>query len=292
MDQWIDAVQTGDDNILRTIPDEILHIIVERYLQAGDILRLCEVSSYFNDVICHDEPLWRRLYNRDFPGRKVDTTHSDPQDVYYNNYVQAYYESPGKSASEQLMRAVERGDIRRVRYLLPEIYDEKVLSDALVLAIRNNNLEIVKEIVKESGVDPNTVDSKGEYPLSVAIMEGTKDTNEPLTDIIHYLVENGADINIDGALGLAMGYSTPEIIRYILSKNLDVNPNKGELDPLPLAVYNGKYDVAEELLRRGAYIDALDKHQIIELLTNIYKGKTPEQIDELEGMFQYKPHRR
>ena len=289
MDKWIDAVQTGDDNILQTVPPEILHIIVERNLQAGDILRLCEVSSYFNSVICHDEPLWRRLYNRDFPGRKVDTTHADPEDVYYNNYATAYYESPGKSGPEQLMRAVERGDIRRIRYLLPDIYDEKVLSDALVLAIRNNNLDIVKEIVKEPEIDLNSVDSKGEYPLSVAIMEGTKDTNEPLTDIIHYLVENGADINIDDALGLAMGYSTPEIINYILSKNLDVNPNKGELDPLPLAVYNGKYDVAEELLRRGAYIDALDKHQIISLLTNIYKGKTPKQIDELERKFQYKP---
>src|SRR5579883_1659686 len=181
MEQWIADVQTGDDNILRTIPIEILHIIVERYLQAGDILRLCETSSYFNSVICHDEPLWRRLYNRDFPGRPVDRIHVDPENVYYNNYAQAYYESPGKSASEQLMRAVERGDIRRIKYLLPDIYDNKVISDALVLAIKNNNLNVIKAILEDYSVAArkeilNSGSSKSEYPLAIAIMEVTKDT--------------------------------------------------------------------------------------------------------------------
>lgn len=294
MDKWIDAVLTGDDDILSTIPIDILHIIVERYLPPGDILRLCGVSNYFNDVICHDESLWRQLYKRDFSGRKIDTTDIHPEDLYYYNYAQAYSESPGKSASEQLMRAVERGDIRRIKYLSPNIYDYKVISDALILAIKHNNLGVIKAILENYSMDEqkkilNSKDSKGEYPLAIAIMEGI---NEPLTDIIHYLIENGADINDAGALSFAIGYSTPEIIKYILSKNPQVNIAENDTDPLPIAISTGDYDIAEELLRRGAYIDVLHKRGIIELLTNIYKGKTHEQIDELEGKFQYKPRRK
>ena len=295
MDEWIDAVLTGDDNILSTIPIEILHIIVERYLPSGDILRLCEISHYFDNVICHDDPLWRKLYQRDFPGRPIDTTIADPEDLYYNNYATAYNEAPGKSVTNQLMRAVERGDIRRVKYLLSNISDYKIISDALVLAIKHNNLNIIEAILENYSMATrkeilNTGDSKSEYPLSIAIMEGNKDTNEPLTDIIHYLVENGANIDDDRALQLAMGWSTPEIVRYILSKNPQVNIDEDSGDPLPVAVFNEQYDIAEELLRRGAYIDILSKRTIIELLTNIYKNKTPAQIDQLEREFRYKPY--
>ena len=68
----VSAVQSGNDQILSTLPPDVLFDIATR-LDYRDILRLCRVSHVFNDLFCReDNSLWRFLYQRDIS--RIPTT--------------------------------------------------------------------------------------------------------------------------------------------------------------------------------------------------------------------------
>ena len=62
----VDRVLLGDESTLHQLPVKLLHQIILDYLTGEDVIRLCDTSQYFNEVVCSDQYLWKELYRRDF----------------------------------------------------------------------------------------------------------------------------------------------------------------------------------------------------------------------------------
>jgi ankyrin repeat protein len=103
----------------------------------------------------------------------------------------------------------------------------------------------------DGGVDVNTADSKGTYPLMLAC--SYKDNDE----MIKLLLSKGADPNIHGPdgetpLGLAAKYSFPAV-QMLVDKGADVNAkHEGGFAALHWAQEMEQHDVIKFLKENGA----------------------------------------
>lgn len=125
---------------------------------------------------------------------------------------------------------------------------KKDLYDKFIFAVKDNNLEVVKECVK-NGVDVNKCyDINGSSPLYLCLQKN-KDVA-----LFRYLVANGADVTRrigpdsvnnwkkPSLLSFAIEYDAPlEIIKTIIEKGGDRDINyapKGDYSPLEKAFMN------------------------------------------------------
>ncbi|KAK2711915.1 hypothetical protein QYM36_012889 [Artemia franciscana] len=119
----------------------------------------------------------------------------------------------------------------------------------LLIAIRNNNLELVKLLLKR-GANPNC----GEY-LHLAVKKGS-------ADVCNLLIKSGAEIdatNVHGEtpLGTAIKTSNVDLVKLLLKRG--ANPNCGAC--LHLAVEKGRSDLCELLIDSGANLDAMNANK-------------------------------
>lgn len=142
-----------------------------------------------------------------------------------------------------------------------EIYD----------AIKNDDLEKVKVLLKDN---PNLVSCKDEYsrtPLRWAVWYGHK-------DVAKLLLENKADVNAsekDGTtpLHLAAYKGSVDLAELLLAYKADVNAKEDNGgSPLHEAAYMGNKDVVELLLANKADVNAKDN-----------AGNTPLQVAAASG---------
>lgn len=118
----------------------------------------------------------------------------------------------------------------------------------LHFAIRNNNVEIIKELLKTYGLNLNSQNSIGEFPLMMA----TKSKN---LDLIHLLCEYDIDINQvdnDGQTCLlyAIENGLNEIATFYISHQ-GTNINKGNeqgMTPLMVAIKNNSIEICLAIL--------------------------------------------
>lgn len=190
-----------------------------------------------------------------------------------------------KTSSEEIFKAVEKGNIEKVRQLLevnPNLvntisvtkYDQRL--SLLSLAIINGYRDIV-ELLINRGANINSKDGcydGNDMPIHYAARNGYK-------DIVELLLVKGARINEKDDFGgntplhYAVEKGHKSVVELLLSKGADVNArNKGrfagkgyyELDgtPLHVASYYGYRDIALLLINKGARINERNKD-----------GKTP-----------------
>jgi ankyrin repeat protein len=143
-------------------------------------------------------------------------------------------------------------------------------------AAKFNDVSTVKKLVSQ-GINPNTLDPKGELMLNLAIKDQSN-------DVISYLLSNQAtDIDISNKFG-----ETPLMIASIegnlpLVKTL-VQAKKAQVDhigwtPLHYASSRGHLEIAQFLLANGAIVDSMSPGNTTPLMMAVQSGN--EQLIKL-----------
>jgi uncharacterized protein len=143
-------------------------------------------------------------------------------------------------------------------------------------AAKFNDISTVRNLVSK-GVDPNTLDPKGELMLNLAIRDKSN-------EVIAFLLTNPrTDVDISNKFG-----ETPLMIASIegnlpVAKAL-VQGRKAKLDhigwtPLHYACAKGQLEIAQYLLANGAIVDSLSPGNTTPLMMAVQSGN--EQLVKL-----------
>jgi cytohesin len=131
------------------------------------------------------------------------------------------------------------------------------MSKELFDAINSNDINKVKELIQDDGVDLNAKNELGQTPLIAASQIGN-------TEIAILLIEEGADVNAKGTnkntpLIAASNKGNIKLVTLLIEKEADVNAkNYFEHTPLILASQNGHKEIAVLLIENDAEINAKD----------------------------------
>jgi ankyrin repeat protein len=123
--------------------------------------------------------------------------------------------------------------------------------DDFIQAVQNSRPKEVAALLKR-GMDPNSVDTKGQPVLHIAARENN-------LEVVQALVAAGADIDRRNPLKetpimLACLTGSTKIVEFLLSKDAQIN-HPG-WTPLLYAATNGHADIVKLLLDNSAYIDS------------------------------------
>ncbi len=124
-------------------------------------------------------------------------------------------------------------------------------------SIRDGNLETVKYLVDEKGVDVN---AKGPYVENTSLHDAAW---YGYLDIVKYLVdEKGADVNIQNTCDkIPLHYASEkddlDIVKILVQAGADVN-TKDEMGKTPLhrAASCGRFDIVKYLVEKGANVNS------------------------------------
>lgn len=139
-----------------------------------------------------------------------------------------------------IVQACISGNLELVKYLIDKGLDIHINNDS-VLCEATKNLEFFKYLVEEHNFDPRMQDDK---PFSIAC------TYLDSSDVIKYLIELGADINMnDGqALREASHYNNFELVKFLVEEcnaNIDPNMSKYKYKYISLSFINENDEVSE-----------------------------------------------
>lgn len=131
------------------------------------------------------------------------------------------------------------------------------ISYELLSAVEKNDLQRVKELLRQ-GADVQVKDAHGATPLLKAARYG-------YTEIAALLIEKGADVNAkDDAIGmtpliLAASRGHTDTTKLLIEKGADPNAKaKDGRTSLMGAAYSGFIDIAKLLIVKGADVNAKD----------------------------------
>jgi ankyrin repeat protein len=141
----------------------------------------------------------------------------------------------------------------------------------MIVAVKENFDEVIRALIKHGAHLYN--DECDTTPLHIAVAKG-------LDSIVTTLIEVGASVNrpdANGELPLCFAaLKNVTIVKILLDNSADVNAkNKSAVTALHLAALRGKLDSVEELVNRGANMDAVDETNLTPLLYSI-REKHPE----------------
>ncbi len=132
---------------------------------------------------------------------------------------------------------------------------EKNIYNEMRQAIKNGNLELVKNLLKKNKGLLNVMTPFGTW-LQVAASRGQ-------IDIVKYLIKCGIDVNERGE-GMAEGGALTDaafrghlkIVKYLYRNGAELDVSNGTRNPLFAAIYNGHFDVVKFLVEKGIDITA------------------------------------
>jgi hypothetical protein len=150
----------------------------------------------------------------------------------------------------------------------------------------------------ENGSDAPFTDNKGMNPISM-IIQSQSPKNKKAGDIVAYLMQQGADVNIVSKQGTTLvinailkgdprvakallnGNVTPKTINFRTNDSLVANVGEMRETALHFAIRQGWTDGVTLLLAKGADVSMLEQHFIDMLKTNTQKNKNLESIVRL-----------
>lgn len=165
--------------------------------------------------------------------------------------------------SQKLYKAVENGDIEKVKTLLEKGADvAEYNKDGLFplwRATADNNYEITALLIKNAA-DVNQaikVEPGNSTPIEMPCQEG-------YLDIVKLLVENGADVNFKGyrdftPIRVAARNGHLEIVQYLAhhGAEIDIKAMDGAT-PLEHAASKGHFEIVKFLIENGANVNNKD----------------------------------
>ena len=165
-----------------------------------------------------------------------------------------------------ILAAAYNGNIEAVKQHLAAGTDVNVkggFADGTPLhyAAANGHKEIA-ELLIEKGADMNAKDEDGGTPLDVAIQFKELE----IADLIRVIggISGAAD-----SIHVAAAAENIEAVKQHLATGSDVNAkNRDGVTPLHQAAWNGRKEIAELLIAKGANVNAL-------ILSGRYQGQTP-----------------
>ena len=141
--------------------------------------------------------------------------------------------------------------------LLASVWIQNLTADPIHDAVNQNDFAKLKELVNNDKTLVSLRDSRQETPLSLAVNRGS-------LEMVTYLIENGADVNVRNNSSATPLYTAArrgrtEILKYLIDNGavVDARCESGNT-PLLAAVSSRKYDVVKYLLEKGANVAALD----------------------------------
>lgn len=217
--------------------------------------------------------------------------------------------APGKDGTPALHWVVRVDDIDTAKLLIKAGANVKLADrygvTPISLACTNGNAAMIK-LLLDSGADPNTVDPTGETALMTAAKGGdvesvrvladagakidTRDSafqqsalmmavRENRTEVVRFLVEHHADVNVQTRTGQEPGWVLPNsvpgfghgigIIRGGLPERGSRYFIPGGLTPLLYAARDGRLEAAKILVDAGAKLEIPDPNGITPLLMAI-----------------------
>ena len=147
----------------------------------------------------------------------------------------------------------------------PNVYPKISLMDAARKGVSGR----VRELVA-MGTNVNDQDQQGETALMAAAQNGH-------TDCVNELLLGSAALNIldnkgNTALIHAVKGGTIECAKTLITEGADVN--KGTVPPLIYSIMSKCFDITNELLKAGAYVNDTDANENTALIEAVHCGKT------------------
>lgn len=159
-----------------------------------------------------------------------------------------------KKAINNLRRHNDAMDLHEMHYQYIGIEEFKDHELPLICQVAREGKLVDVQNQLNGGVDPNTQDNRGWYPLMWATAEGH-------FDIVLLLLDHGADPNVINYLGhaaimYASNYGYYDIAKVLLEKGAIPNFSKGFSDhpPLSAAAYQGHLEVIKLLVEYDANV--------------------------------------
>ncbi|XP_071095492.1 putative ankyrin repeat protein RF_0381 [Haliotis cracherodii] len=159
----------------------------------------------------------------------------------------------------------------------------------LHVACEGGNVPIVKYVLEQNVTDINSIRRDGSTAAMLAVFRGHG-------DVFNLLVSKGADLTLLDDKGstfvdLAIRGGNTEIVEYVLQQNsVDINKKHCGLTPVMLAVFNGKLDVFNFLVQKGADLSIMhpDYETILHMAleggnTEIVKYSLEQNIDAMNN---------
>ncbi len=141
-------------------------------------------------------------------------------------------------------------------------------------AVYNDDVELVKKILKQNNIDIDAKSKAGISPLHIAVK------NRDLK-IVKILIKNGADVDIQDNNGLtplhyAIAQRRYNIVKYLIFNDADINiKNSYGITPLHQAAFTGDMKTIELLINAGADVFAKN-----------YLGNTPSDIAKAKKRYR------
>lgn len=160
--------------------------------------------------------------------------------------------SANAQSYEDFFRAVDRDDGRSVAQWLARGVDPNTVDPkgqtALHLAMRDGDLQVAEALLQQPNLNVNALNASAESPLMLAALRGR-------LDWCQRLLERGAKLHFDGwsPIHYAATGSEPRVVAMLLDKGAPLealSPNRST--PLMMAAGYGAEGNVDLLLTRGA----------------------------------------
>ena len=126
------------ESYIVNLPVELLFDIVSR-LHYSDIIRLCRTSPVLNDLLCHNDTIWKILYQRDISTKPPNTS-------YYEAYRRVIHDTRNFEPNEILIYASQHGYNQLVERMLEEGATD--YNEALESAAFGGHRDIVERMLE------------------------------------------------------------------------------------------------------------------------------------------------